>query len=179
MGAFNTIIQPIILSWDLGNNLFVSTTQTFYIKDGDYTIVNGVRDQTSYANDYWTYEPSVAISYIPPGVNLTANLLYDVNSRDAATDYHSGSTFYADLTASRTTGKLIYGVVGAITQQTQNDALHGIKVADGDRVSHLMAGPMLSYPIGRFTLMARYLADLRSRNDIGLSIGYFTISTRF
>ena len=179
VGAFNTIIQPIILSWKVGSDLFISTTQTVYIKDGDFTARNGVRDQTSYANNYWTYEPSVAISYLHHGIDLTANLLFDVNSKNKATNYHSGSTFYADLTASKTTGKLTYGVVGSVTQQTQDDHKDGLIVGDGNRVSHIMAGPMLSYPLGRFTLMARYLQDLRSRNDIGLSIGYFTIATRF
>ena len=178
-GFFNTILQPVILSWQLDPRLFVSTTQTAYLKDGEFHASNGVRDQTSYANNYWTYEPSAAISYLDHGWDLTGNFLYDFNTLDHKTDYRSGSTFYADLTVARKFEKLNVGLVSAIVQQTTDDRQHGVVVGDGNRAAHLMIGPLLSYELHNFSVTARYFADLRARNDVNLSIAYLTINFKF
>lgn len=178
-GMFNTILQPVILSWRLKEGLFVSMAHSVYLKNGDVTIRDGVRDQSSYANDFWTYEPSVAVSYLHDGLDLTANLVYDHNGKNRRTGYQSGDVVYLDLTAAKQVGKVTYGLVGNYTRQIEDDELHGQVVGDGNRVSHIMGGPMLAYQAGRFRLMARYLADIRSRNDVGLSVVYLSIGTEF
>ena len=178
-GLFNTILQPIDLSWEISPHLFVAMAHSVYVKDGEFHASNGFRDQTSYANNFWTYEPSVAVSYLNDGWDLTGNFLYDFNTLDHKTDYLSGSTFYADLTAARKIGKLNVGLVGAVVQQTTSDFHHGVVVGDGNRAAHLMTGPLLSYEFRTFSVTARYFADLRARNDVNLSIGYLTVNFKF
>ena len=178
-GLFNTILQPLNLSWEINPHLFVATAHSVYIKDGEFHASSGVRDQTSYANNFWTYEPSVAISYLDRGWDLTANVLYDFNTLDHKTDYLSGSTFYTDLTATKKIGHLETGLVGAVVQQTTDDYHGGVVVGDGNRAAHLMLGPLLSYKFQRFSLTARYFADVRSRNDVNLSIAYLTVNFAF
>ncbi len=178
-GFFNTILQPVVLSWTIDPHLFVSTAQTVYLKDGEFHASAGVRDQTSYANNYWTYEPSVAVSYLRDGWDLTGNFLCDFNTIDHKTDYLSGSTFYADLTATKKVGHLDAGLVGAVVQQTTDDHRDGAVFDNGNRVSHLMIGPLLSYEFPRFSITARYFSDLRSRNDVNLSIAYLTVNFKF
>ena len=178
-GLFNTILEPLTLSWSLGDGFFASIGQSFYLPDGEFHRVNGVRAQTSYANAYWTYEPSFAISYLKNGWNLTATNIYDVNARDGLTHYQSGDLYYLDMTAVKTLGKLSAGVIGNFTQQTGDDKLRGATVGDGNRVQHVMLGPLLSYQLGRFTLGSRFLTDVRTRNDVHLSIFHVSVSTKF
>lgn len=175
-GLFNTIVEPVILSWKVAPSLFVSTALTMYLDDGDYRTVNGARSQDSYANNFTTYEPSFAVSYLANGWNLTANLAYDFNTRNGATGYRTGHIGYLDLTAAKTIGNLTLGVLGNVTRQLQDDTLNGAVVGDGNRAKHDMLGVMLSYRFGSVTLTGRYLADVYTRSDVDLHTTYLTVS---
>ncbi len=178
-GLFNTIIEPLTLSWSLGGGLFASIGQSFYLPDGEFHDSNGVRAQTSYANAFWTYEPSVAISYLKNGWNLTATNVYDVNAEDNLTHYQSGDVYYLDLTAVKTVGRVTAGLIGNYTQQTGDDRRNGAIVGDGNRAQHVMLGPLLAYRIGGVTVTARFLSDVRTRNDVNLSEIHLSVATRF
>ena len=178
-GLFNTILEPLILSWNLKNGVFVSIGQTFYLPDGEFHQLDGVRSQTSYANGYWTYEPSLAISYLKNGWDFTANNLYDINAENHHTNYQSGDLYYVDLTAVKTIGNLSAGLIGNYTQQTGDDKHDGATVGDGNRVQHVMLGPLLGYRFKRFQLTGRFLTDVRTRNDVKISEFHVGISTNF
>ena len=179
VGLFNTILEPLVLSWTLKPDLFVSIGQSFYLPDGEYHQVAGVRSQTAYANGYWTYEPSFAISYLSKGWDFTATNIYDVNSENHQTHYRSGDLYYLDLTAVKTIGGLSAGLIGNYTQQTGDDKHEGATVGDGNRVQHVMLGPLLAYKFGRFQLTGRFLSDVRTRNDVKISEFHVSISTSF
>ncbi len=178
-GLFNTIIEPLTLSWSLGGGLFASIGQSFYLPDGEFHEMNGVRKQTSYANAFWTYEPSFAISYLKNGWNLTATNVYDVNAEDTLTHYQSGDVYYLDLTAVKTVGRVTAGLIGNYTQQTGDDRQDGATVGRGNRAQHVMLGPLLAYRIGGFTFTARFLSDVRTQNDVNLSEVHLSVATRF
>jgi hypothetical protein len=175
-GLFNTIIQPVILSWDVGSDVHVSTAHAVYLNNGQYSSRNGVRSEKAFANNYWSYQPSVAVSYLPKNWNLTANFLFTTNSINRETHYRTGDTFYADFTAARTSGKTTAGLIGSVVQQVEDDRVRGVRVGNGNRTQHFMAGPMIAHDFGKFSLSARYLANLHSRNDINLDIAFLTIS---
>ena len=180
VGLYNTVVQPVILSWQIGKDLHASFSQNIYVNDGARKTTGGVRDQDSYANNYWTFEPSVGISYIPKGWNLTAYVLYDLaTTKNKKTDYKVGNIFYVDLTATHQSGKFVYGLVGTATQQVTDDRLHGVAVPGGNRSSHIQAGPLLSYNFPKFSVTAKYFANLHARNDLSASIGYLSIATKF
>ncbi len=178
-GLFNTILEPILLAWPLGNGVSVSTGQSIYLPNGEFHHSGTARLQTSYANAFWTYEPSVGVSYLGHGWNLTANNIFDVNTKDGETDYKSGNVYYLDLTAVKTIGKLSFGLIGDYTQQVSDDYQRGKRVADGNRAQHVMLGPLLSYKAGPVLVTARYLNDVRTRNDVALHMFHVSFSVAF
>ena len=178
-GFFNTILEPVTLSWQLPHDVFVALGQTFYLPDGEFHSAGGVRSQQALATGYFTYEPSFAISYLKNGLNLTIDNVYDVNARNNKTHYASGDLYYLDFTAAQTFGRATLGLIGNLTQQTTDDRRFGKIIGNGDRIQHVLLGPELGYNFGRFQILARFLADVRSRNDIAYSIARLGISTRF
>ena len=179
LDAFNTIIEPAMLSWDLKNGFFVSVGQSFYLPDGGTHVVNRTRYQTSYANGYFTYEPNLAITYLKNGWNITANNVFDVNTRNDSTGYSSGDAYYVDLTATKTLGKVTAGAIGNYTKQVDDDTKDGVVVGNGNRAEHLMFGPLVSYDFGRFSVTGRYLTDVRTRNDVKLTFFHLSAATKF
>lgn len=179
--VFNTILQPAILSWSLGHGVFLSLSQTIYVKNGTFNSKNGVRLQTSYANNFWTYEPSVAVSYFGPSYTFTANVAYDaMNTTNHATHYRTGHIAYLDWTIERHIGHLDIGLVGNYTKQLTSDRHFGRIVApDGNRLEHVMVGPIAGYTFGNgWSLSARYLANAYTRNDFDISILFLSISKK-
>lgn len=177
-GMFNTVLMPYILSWNLGQGWFVGTSMSVYVPDGDHRTVDGVRSQRSWANNFWTFEPSLAFSYLGHGWNLTFNNVVDLNMKNQRTGYHSGNVYYLDLTATRTFGKWTVGLVGNYTQQLNDDELRGVRVGDGNRLQHELLGPYLAYNFGRFSIAAKYLANLHVRNDLDISLAHIVFSMR-
>jgi hypothetical protein len=123
----NTAFTPIGLSWNLHNGFFVSAGFNFAAPDGTNVI-------GSPNPDYWTFEPTLAVSYIDKNWVLSANMFYDINTASqgrslgeglavpaAADGYLSGEIFYADLTALYKFGKWELGPVAAIAIQTTQD----------------------------------------------------------
>lgn len=123
----NTAFTPINLSWNLHNGFFVSAGFNFAGPDGTQVV-------GSPNPDYWTFEPTLAISYIDKNWVLSANMFYDINTASqgrsmgaglfspaAANGYLSGDIFYADLTALYKFGKWELGPVAAIAEQTTAD----------------------------------------------------------
>ncbi len=116
----NTTFNPITLSWNLGNGWFVSGGFNFMAPDGTR--------QTGTPNpDYWTFEPTVAFSYLANNWLLSANFFYDINTKSqgvccAVNDtITSGDELYGDLTALYKFGKWSIGPVGYFEVQTTND----------------------------------------------------------
>lgn len=177
-GPFNTVLMPYILSWNLGQGWFVGTSMTLYVPDGDHHTINGARSPSSWANNFWTFEPSVSVSYLGHGWNLTLNNVVDLNMKNQRTGYHSGNVYYLDATATRTFGKWTAGLVGNYTQQINDDELRGVKVGNGNRAEHVLLGPYVAYNFGKFSIAAKYLADLHTENDLALSAAHIVFSMR-
>jgi hypothetical protein len=177
-GFFNPILTPLVLSWNLGNGFFTSTSMSVYLPNGNSHYENGKTLQTSYANDYWTFEPSWAVSYLHNGWDFTANNIVDINKRNPSTDYLSGNAYYLDLTAAKTIGNWTFGAVGNYSRQFTDDRQYGNVVGDDNRFEHVLAGPLIAYNFGRVKLTLRYLQDVRTRNDINVSFAFASISFR-
>jgi hypothetical protein len=174
-GFFNTIVEPIDLSWNLGNGFFTSTGMSFYLLDGHYEHSGRFTSQGSYANNFWTFEPNFGISYLRDGLNLSVNNVVDINTENNTTRYQSGTTYYLDATATRTSGPWTYGLIGNYTQQIENDRQFGATIRDSE-IYHLLVGPMLSYNFGKVTLTGRYLQAVETKNDINASFFHLSIA---
>jgi hypothetical protein len=188
-GIVNTAITPVILSWDLGQGYFLSSGLTVYLDDGDFSATydssagRKVKNATSIGNDYWTFEPSVALTYMGHDWSLTLNNLLDFNTINHTSDYRSGMTYYLDATATRRIQKFTLGVVGNLTRQITDDEINGESVpavsgfyGKGNRAEHILAGPLLGYDFGTFTVTSRLLVSLRAKNDADVSFFHVGVS---
>ena len=125
----NTAVNPLTLSWNLGQGWFASAGFTAYIPDG-------TRYQGTLNPDYWTFEPNVAMSYLGDGWDLTARFIYDFNTASRgftgpiggfpglmpfARGYKSGDQAYLDLTATKKFGRWELGPLAYFKWQTTSD----------------------------------------------------------
>lgn len=118
----NPEFTPINLSWNLGvPGLFGSATFGFYPPIGRYSSSATV----NIGNNFWTFQPEVALSYISPQWLLSAHVMYDTNTQNKATDYTSGDQLFIDFTALHNFGKWSVGPVAYYTKQVTADTNSG------------------------------------------------------
>jgi len=77
----NTRITPFLLEWSLGNGWFAAPGLTLIVPDGSR--YNGTLNP-----DYFTAEPRLSVAYLSKDWHLTANFLYDINTRSGG---HTGT----------------------------------------------------------------------------------------
>lgn len=189
-GLMGTGVTPIILSWHLARNVHLAAGLTVYLPVGktSYTTDPATgKKQTSGDNvswDYWSFEPNVAVSYLTDSWGVTLNNILDFNTRNTHTDYRSGNTYYADVTATRKLNdNVTLGLIGNWTKQLNDDKINGRSVpavkdlySTGKRVAHLKLGPMLSYRIDNLSITGRMLFNLHSENDAGASLFHLGVT---
>lgn len=93
-------IQPIRLSWNLGEGRFVSTGFAIQAPINDFEV--GVPVQL--AGDFWTFIPDVAFSWMTPTWETTIHASYFISTENETTDYQSGDEFSVNFTALRNIG---------------------------------------------------------------------------
>jgi hypothetical protein len=154
----NTTWNPISLSWNLGQGWFVSAGFNFMAPDGS-------REPGTTNPDYWTLEPTFAVSYLSANWVASANFFYDINTRSTGTccaadaSYTSGNALYGDLSAVYKFGKWSFGPVGYFEVQTTNDTASvagvstcAVPVANGatycGNYSTVALGGLIGYDFG-------------------------------
>jgi len=188
-GMVNTAITPVILSWNLGNGYFLGSGLTVYAKDAqfsynwDASAGRNVKSSNAIGNNYWTMEPNIALSYLNDGWGFTLNNILDFNTVDQTTDYRSGMTYYLDATLTKRIDNYTVGLLANYTRQITDDKIDGQPVAavsglnsEGNRMEHVLAGPLLAYDFGSFTLTGKILFSLRAENDANVSFYHIGIT---
>ena len=109
--------------------------------------------------------------------------MLDYNTTNHTTDYQSGMTYYLDASATRRIDHFTVGLIGNYTKQITDDEVNGVSVAavdglsgSGNKSEHILAGPLLGYDFGSFSLTSRLLVSLRARNDADVSFIHLGIS---
>jgi hypothetical protein len=122
-GFANTAISPINLSWTIAQGLFFSAGFTFYGPDGTYAApVNTLTQFTiNPGANFWTFEPSLALSYLRDGYNITVHTLYETNTENPTTRFRSGDQIFIDFTAAKHFGSWELGPVAYAAQQVTAD----------------------------------------------------------
>ncbi len=177
-GLVNTSISPAILSWDLTNGYHLGTGLAVVLPNGkfdySYSASAGrkVKSDTTIGNDFWTFEPNVAISYLNDGWNFTLNNILDLNTKNNTTNYKTGNFYYLDATVTKKINNFTVGVIGNYTKQISDDKIKGQTVAaidglnsEGSRVEHVLLGPLLGYDFGSFSVTGRFLYSIHAEND--------------
>ncbi len=184
----NPLWNPISLSWNLGQGWFVSAGFNFVAPIGT--------NASNFTNpDYWTFEPTLAISYLANNWVLSANMFYDFNTASGGNcciaqptgtvglapgnGYVSGDAFYADFTAVYKIGKWEIGPVGYLEAQTTSDSPGGgLTCADvagtafecGNYFDFALGG-LVGYDFGPVDLQVWVTEPLTHSNSIdGLSV---------
>jgi hypothetical protein len=146
-GIGDIMLYPFMLGWTgLNGDLKYDVRLGIYAPTGDY-------DKGKLANvgkNYWTFEPTVSLSYISSkiGLELSAFAGMDFNTNNHKTDYRSGTQFHLDLTVAEHL-PLLGGIIGVgangfYYQQITGDSGSGALLGDF-KGRTLGIGPVLSY----------------------------------
>jgi hypothetical protein len=108
-GVFNPDINPITLSWNLGNGFFVSFGEHIYVPVNSEVVVGS--SNAGVVSSAASFEQRVAVSYIANDWVLSANGIFGIATNDGvgvkAPDYAN-----IDWTIAHNFGKWQLGVVG-------------------------------------------------------------------
>ena len=179
----NTFIQPINLSWKLGGGWFIGTAFAFTPPDGSR---NG--GQFTPNPDYWTFEPSIAFSYLGQNWVASANFFYDINTQSQSNccskqPITSGNALFGDFTAVYKVGKWSIGPVGYFETQTTadtgacNPVIGGVQQAFCGRYRTAAAGGLVGYDFGPVDLQV-WVTDQFASRDTPAGNGALHVWTR-
>lgn len=166
-GAYNTVVVPAILSWQLPHDWYLKAAIAAYVDDPSSSPAHPVADGgAGSGNSFWTVEPNIAVTYLKNGWNASADLKYDHIFKDTSTDYQSGDEFAGDYTFTKCMRKWTFGVGGYQENQLQRDTSKGATVQDSIRLTY-GAGPIVSYNFGPLEVMGIFDYNISTHNDFG------------
>jgi hypothetical protein len=172
-GMYNTILIPYELSWKLPCDFFVKTGLGIALNDGTSnpatqdTLVGGPGDifATS-SNGYYTFEPTLGVSWLHNGWNVSVDFHYAFNLKDSGTDYTSGQQLAIDYTITKTCGKWTFGVGAGQETQVTKDSVAGFDLPDS-KANAWTLGPIVGYNFGPCSVQFIYNFPLYTNNDVG------------
>jgi hypothetical protein len=159
---------PAMLVWSAGD-LKWGANFGIYAPSGSFKV--GRLANTG--KNYWTIEPGANISYLSKatGLELTGFAGFDFNTKNDATDYHSGTQFHLDATAAQHLP--LWGGIAGIGanffyyQQVTGDSGSGAQLGNFKGMT-VGIGPVLSYAykIGKVNLVAeaKWLPEIEVNN---------------
>jgi hypothetical protein len=169
-GLVNTGISPLNLAWTLPSDFYVSVRFAFQPPDGQYNR----HDLVNIANNFWTFEPNVGISYLKNGFDVSVRLLYDIVTENRSSSalgnvrgtYQSGNIFTGEYAVSQSIGRWRFGVIGYGFQQTNPDSPGG-HTLHGTEISKVGIGPLVEYNAAWIGVNLYYAHDLAWRGAAG------------
>ncbi|MFL5414055.1 MAG: transporter [Myxococcales bacterium] len=144
-GIADVLLYPFLLGWTRGD-LQYDVRLGIYAPTGKYE----VGSLANLGKNYWTFEPGLAVSWLSAKTGLEASgfVAVDVNTRNDATDYQSGSQFHLDATLAKhfalLGGRLGAGASAFYYQQIGSDSGSGATLG-AFKASSIGAGPAASY----------------------------------
>jgi hypothetical protein len=162
-GIGDVIVDPIILGWHFKNNWHVVAALDTWVPIGSYNR----SDLANIGRNYWTFEPVLTASHFNPagGPEVSVKLMYDFNTRNKATDYHSGQEFHTGFAAAYNFNPITVGMNGYYYKQTTDDKQNGVRVGDdGYRGEALALGPVIRYQVGKVPISFQYQHELFAHN---------------
>ena len=175
-GFYETVLIPGQLSWKLSPNAFIKAGIDVYLPDGNFENPKEMAFPNSI--NWWVVEPTLGISYVPEGWNLSASLFYDHNFVNPATHYTSGDVAGGDYTVMKTIGRVGFGVGGYSQTQISDDSYRGLAVVNR-RASNYGVGPIVSYTIGTVSIQATYNRRLADPRVVSANEFWTEVTLRF
>jgi hypothetical protein len=175
-GTFNTIIEPVMLSWTLPHNLYLKAGLAVSVNDATSTPGNPPSGNGAPSgNGFWSLLPDFGVSWLYDGWNISAGLQYAYNFKDSATQYKTGQQLAGTYTVTKTIGKWTFGVGAYSINQITADAGAGAEAAGcsargGCKIEAYGMGPLVSYQFGGSSILLNYTRSLYTRNYLGGNI---------
>jgi hypothetical protein len=164
-GIGDITLYPFMLGWTNAPDLKYDVRMGVYAPTGPYDVGH----LANTGRNYWTFEPSASISWLSTriGTELTVFTGIDFNTKNDATDYHSGTSLHLEGTLAQHL-PLFGGFVGVganafYYQQITADSGSGALLGDFEgRTAGV--GPVVSYAhkVGKADLAAeiKWLPEL-------------------
>jgi len=170
---------PLMMGWKYGD-LKWQGQLGIYAPSGSFK----KGDLANIGRNYWTFEPSGAVSYLSSrfGLEVTAFAGFDFNTMNDATDYQTGDQFHLDGTIAEHLplfgGFVGAGVNGYFYQQMTADSGGGAKLGSFEGMT-AGVGPDCSYAyrIGDFDLAGevKWLPELGVSNRLDGNTVWFKL----
>lgn len=165
-GAANLKFHFIELSWTLGDGFFAAAGFGVYFPTGQWSSTAPI----NIGANFWTFEPSLALTYFDKGWNVTLHALGNANTINPANQYLSGNQVFLNLTATKNLAGFHIGPVAYYQKQVTGDANLGGRAVF---LGQTFAGPE-QYAVGgsvihrfeRTSLQFMVTQDVFSRNAI-------------
>ena len=171
-GVGDIDVDPIVLGWHGESWHAVAALDTIF-PTGHYD-QNDPR--VSIGTHYVTIQPLLALTFFPVRTwETSAKLMFDANTTNGATNYHSGDEFHLDYVAGKHIGPWSLGVSGYFVEQLANDTINGQVVAanpgfwdTGRKGQVFAAGPSVAYSTKHhIELVVQYQHEMVVRNRFG------------
>ncbi len=169
-GLHNTLIIPAELSWKLGDTgLFVKSGLGMYAPDGS---ISGPAGLSGAGHPWWTFVPSLTVSYLKEGWNVTSSFYLEMNTKNTVTDYQSGDIFHAEFAATKRLGKWTVGPVGYYYGQISDDHSSAFyrNAINVDRYNVWAVGGLAGYDFGPVAVNVWALNDVHADSSGSLPV---------
>jgi len=150
------------LAWRLGDSgFFFKSALLTWAPIGSE---GGPTGLLSVGDPWWTFQPSLLLTYAKYGWNATLNVSDEIHTENPLTQYRSGQDLHVDITATKAIGNWTIGPVayyaGQITDDKSSAFYNG--VINVNRYNIWAAGGIVGYNFGHAKLNVWALEDISS-----------------
>ncbi|WP_145145159.1 transporter [Roseomonas gilardii] len=140
-GLGDIALTPFMLGYHNGSH-FAQVRLDIFAPTGEYD----ADDIAVVGLNYWTFTPTLAYSYIRPGLEVSVSAGLDFNTRNTKTDYTSGTVAHLDTSVTLDVGSGFgLGVFGAALYQISDDRGGLANRIGGFRGRAFSVGPLARY----------------------------------
>lgn len=151
------------------NGFFSYAGLVTYFPTGSY---NKVRIANLGLN-YYTFHPQYSLTWFANrNLEIDGNTSLSFNTKNTATDYHSGAQFYAEYSANyrffpNTFPSLYIGAQGFAQKQFQDDTKNGVTFNNGNKTQAFGIGPQVTYYLfhDKGGIILKYIHEYAVRNQ--------------
>jgi hypothetical protein len=175
---------PIVLGWhNDAMNTWLSASLTITAPTGEWQ----EGDLAFIGLNYWTFSPAIGLTYLVPehGLDFSAKLGVDINTKNTDTDYYSGATAHLDLSVTKAvTENLFVGAIAGFLNQFQDDRSTFADAHNGFKGRSIAVGPLVKYKAkfaegSEIDLTLRWAHELEVENRMKGDAIFFDIAGKF
>lgn len=183
-GLGDIAVTPLLFGWhNDAMNTWLSASLTITAPTGEWK----EGDLAFIGMNYWTFTPAIGFTYLIPehGLDLSAKLGVDINTRNPDTDYYSGAMAHLDLSVTKAvTENLSVGAIAGFLDQIEDDRSVFADAHSGFRGSSIAVGPLVKYKakFGEKTevdLSLRWAHEVEVENRMKGDAVFFDVSGKF